>query len=204
MTPTALAEALAARPTREHPPLPGRTNHLRAGVLVPVVWDPEPVVILALRAPGLRRHGGEVCFPGGAPDPQDADLWDTARREAREELALEARACLGRLASTPLYTSDWRLEPFVAEVAPGPLVPDGREVVRALRLPLRAALSARAIQAMPYELGGERLLSPFFFPEGQLLFGGTAHALFELLEVAAPLLGLALPPLVEATIPGWG
>lgn len=203
VTPEALARALAGRPPREHPPYPGRRNDRRAGVLVPVVWEPEPVAILALRSATLRRHAGEVCFPGGGPEPGDGDLWATATREAREELGLRARRRLGRLASTPLFTSEWRLEPFVAEVEPGPLVPDGTEVTRALRLPLRAALAQASIPAVPYQVGEERLLSPYFFPEGQLLFGGTAHVLYELLEVAAPLLGLTLPPLVAAPLPGW-
>lgn len=202
-TPDDLAAALAARPVVDHPALPGRRNHLRAGVLVTLAWDPAPVALLTLRPRGLRRHGGEVSFPGGKPEPEDRDLEATALREAREELGVEPRRVLGRLPSQPLYTSDYRLVPWVAEVPAGPLDPDPGEVERVLRLPLADVYAAARIDAIPFELAGETHLSPVFVVEGEVVFGGTAHTLYELLEVAAPLHGRDLPPR-EAGAYSWG
>ena len=59
-----------------------------AAVLVPITRSDEPEVVLTLRASGLSTHGGEVAFPGGRRDPEDADLVETALREAEEEIGL--------------------------------------------------------------------------------------------------------------------
>lgn len=200
--PEDLRAALGAHTPIEHAPLPGRTNHLRAGVLAPLVWRPEPIAILTLRPPHLR-HGGEVSFPGGKPEPQDLDLVDTALREAREELGISGAQVLGRLSSIPLFTSDFRIEPWVAAVPDAPLRPSPDEVAEVIEQPLRALLEAPSVDAVPYTLDGQEHLSPVFFPGGHVLYGATAHALFELLEVAAPLFGLPVPPLVPGRL-GWG
>ena len=112
-----LAALLAAHPRIDVPALPGRRNHLHAGVLVPLRFvDGDLEVVLTERVATLRHHGGEVSFPGGKPDPEDRDLEHTALREAEEEIGLRGARVLGRLSSIPLYTSDFRLEPFVALV----------------------------------------------------------------------------------------
>ncbi|MGE6791494.1 8-oxo-dGTP pyrophosphatase MutT, NUDIX family [Pseudomonas guineae] len=64
------------------------TRYPEAAVLVPITRSDEPEVVLTLRASGLSTHGGEVAFPGGRRDPEDADLVETALREAEEEIGL--------------------------------------------------------------------------------------------------------------------
>lgn len=64
------------------------TRYPEAAVLVPITRNDEPEVVLTLRASGLSTHGGEVAFPGGRRDPEDADLVQTALREAEEEIGL--------------------------------------------------------------------------------------------------------------------
>jgi 8-oxo-dGTP pyrophosphatase MutT (NUDIX family) len=63
-------------------------DYPQAAVLVPITRSDEPEVVLTLRASGLSTHGGEVAFPGGRRDPEDADLIHTALREAQEEIGL--------------------------------------------------------------------------------------------------------------------
>lgn len=63
-------------------------NFPEAAVLVPLTRNDQPEVVLTLRASGLSTHGGEVAFPGGRRDPEDADLIRTALREAEEEIGL--------------------------------------------------------------------------------------------------------------------
>jgi 8-oxo-dGTP pyrophosphatase MutT (NUDIX family) len=59
-----------------------------AAVLVPVVDRREPTVILTVRPETMRQHPGQISFPGGRIDPDDADAVAAALREAEEEIAL--------------------------------------------------------------------------------------------------------------------
>src|ERR1700748_3633939 len=68
----------------------GRTH---AGVLVPLYCDEGRLhAVLTRRRGELRRHPGEISFPGGRRDESDADLLATALREAEEEIGLPVRA----------------------------------------------------------------------------------------------------------------
>jgi len=88
----------------------------------------------------------------------------------------------------------------VASVPPSELRPDPGEVARVLRVSLAEALAAPGIESIPYEIDGTRLLSPVFFPEGEVMFGATAHTFHELLQVVAATWGRPLPPLVESQL----
>ena len=198
--PKDIQAALQKHHRQEYPALPGRTNHLKTGVLVPLIWSPEPIVVLTLRAANLRNHAGEVSFPGGKPDAQDINLEATALREASEELGIHNARVLGRLSSIPLYTSEYRLEPYVAEVNDQRPFAHNEEVEQVLYLALRGVLSRASIDGMPYVLDGVEGLSPLFFPGGHAMFGATAYCFLELLVVCAPLFELALPPLVAGKL----
>ena len=73
--------------------------HPQAGVLVGLTDEAEPRVVLGRRARHLSLHPGEIAFPGGKRELEDASPWHTAAREAREEVGLAPRAsaALGRL-----------------------------------------------------------------------------------------------------------
>lgn len=221
----ALEEALSAHATRTIPALPGRTNHLHAGILLPLFpnADGDLEVVLTQRPTSLRSHSGEICFPGGRPEDGDRDLADTACRESHEEIGLERAnvEVIGCLSSIPLYTSDHRLEPFVGwcrgRIADLVASPD--EVAAIVVMSLRELLARDFVHGAPWERDGRRYLSPIFEahaheyrpPRGEpgtggtvekLVFGGTAYALYELMEVAARAVGTELPPLREGTY-GW-
>lgn len=195
--PSSLRAALADFDRKEIPQLPGRRNHLRAGVLVPVEWGPDDLaVVLTERAAHLTNHPGEVSFPGGRPEDDDDSIEATALREAEEEVGLRGARVLGRLSSIPLYTSDYRLEPFVAEVPTGAdLVASPDEVAAILRLSVRDTLALPNLHGIPWSHEGVEYLSPLFELGDALVYGGTAHALHELLVVLAPLVGVPLPPM---------
>ena len=195
--PEAIAQALSEHRWVEVPALPGRTNHLGSGVLVPIAWRPEPSVLLTVRAATLRKHAREVSFPGGRPEPADGDdLSVTARREAREEVGIERARMLGRLSSMPLYTSDYRLFPFVAAVEAEGIVPDPAEVAEVLWVSLPSMLERNSIHGIPWELDERSGISPVFELGEHLLYGATAHTLHELLTVVGPVFGVEAPPLV--------
>lgn len=194
----AIAKALAEHRCVEVPALPGRTNHLGSGVLVPIAWRPEPSVLLTVRAATLRKHAREVSFPGGRPDPEDGDdLSVTARREAREEVGIEDAEILGTLSSIPLYTSDYRLFPFVAAVSAEGVVANPAEVAELIWVSLPSLLQRESVAGIPWELDEQAGMSPVFELGEHLLYGATAHTLYELLTVVAPVFETEAPPLVK-------
>ena len=172
---------------KEYPAFPGRTNHIRAGVLLPLqaTLDGDLRCYLIQRTTHLRDHPGEVGFPGGKRDPADRTLADTALRETTEELGLSGLTVLGRLSSMPLFTSDYRLEPFVAAVPAGLVpTPSPAEVAEVLPVSLRRLMTASHTDAIPFTQDGVEVLSPVFGDLGpRPMYGGSAHVLWELLTV---------------------
>ncbi len=95
--------------------------------------------MLTRRRADLRRHAGEISFPGGRQDPEDADLTETALREAEEEIGLarELPTLLGELPAISTFATNYLIHPFVATIPAGQswrLSP--REVDAVLELPL--------------------------------------------------------------------
>jgi 8-oxo-dGTP pyrophosphatase MutT (NUDIX family) len=197
VTAARLATAVAEHPHHQMGSLPGRTNHLPGAVLVPVVLGDPVRCIVTIRPLGMRVHGGEVVFPGGRPEPGDADLQATALRETREELGLEGIEVVGALSSVPLYTSDFRLHPFVGVVPPdATMCPNPAEVESVHHLSISEHLSREHLHGIPFRMPGEgRYFSPVFEVAGRLMFGGTAHAFHELLVIVARILGKDVPPM---------
>ncbi|MFP2469653.1 CoA pyrophosphatase [Pseudescherichia vulneris] len=75
-------QLLRPQPTR------ASLNQRQAAVLIPIVRREEPGLLLTQRSPRLRKHAGQVAFPGGAVDSSDASLIAAALREAQEEVAI--------------------------------------------------------------------------------------------------------------------
>ena len=69
----------------------GSALHPQAGVLVGLTDEAEPRVVLGRRAAHLSLHPGEIAFPGGKREVEDASPWQTAAREAGEEVGLAPR-----------------------------------------------------------------------------------------------------------------
>ena len=199
ITPDIVRAALKAHTCHDYPALPGRTNHLRAGVVVPILWDPAPQVLLTQR-PTTLRHGGELCFPGGKPEVDDADMLATALREGREELGIHEPRVLGRLSSMPIYTSDYRLEPFVVELTHRELCANPAEVERVHRLDLQSAMSRPSVSGIPFTWEGRHAISPLYQVGDRYLFGATAHTFTELVSALCHAVGLSGPELVEGEV----
>ena len=113
-----------------------------AAVLVPIVDRPDPTVILTLRPETMRKHPGQVSFPGGRIDPGDDGPIAAALREAEEEIALDPAAVdvIG-LADRYLTVTGFEVTPVVAVVPPDlPLRAQPGEVAAIFEAPLHYIL----------------------------------------------------------------
>jgi 8-oxo-dGTP pyrophosphatase MutT (NUDIX family) len=127
-----------------------------AAVLVPVVDRAEPTVLLTRRTESLRRHAGQVAFPGGRIDPEDADPIAAALREAHEEVALPPHhvALIG--VDVPYETgTGYSVTPVVGLIPPDlPLVPAEAEVAALFEAPLAYLLDPANHQVREAEWQG--------------------------------------------------
>ena len=101
---------------------------VESAVLVPLyIRDGELHVVLIERGSDLRHHAGQISFPGGRRDPTDAELVQTALREAHEEIGLDPDGVelLGSLAPAATAVTEFAIYPFVG------LITDGQEWVLA-------------------------------------------------------------------------
>jgi 8-oxo-dGTP pyrophosphatase MutT (NUDIX family) len=96
----------------------GRTE---AAVLVPMHgWPDHPGLVLTERRSDLRRHAGEISFPGGRRDGQES-LRETALREAEEEIGLarDNVEIAGALPPIGTFVTNYKVHPFVGLIEEG-------------------------------------------------------------------------------------
>jgi 8-oxo-dGTP pyrophosphatase MutT (NUDIX family) len=109
-----------------------------AAVLVPVIDRPEPMVLLTQRTADLQSHAGQIAFPGGKIEADDASPVAAALREANEEVGLD-RSLADPIGYLDLYLtfSGFRILPVVARVDPSyRMVLSRAEVDDAFEVPL--------------------------------------------------------------------
>jgi 8-oxo-dGTP pyrophosphatase MutT (NUDIX family) len=165
----------------------GRTD---AAVLVALYLDHGLLhAVLTERRADLRRHAGEVSFPGGRRDETDPDLRFTALREAHEEIGLppEAVDLVGALQPTPTIATGYAIYPFVGLIEPGQawsLSP--REVAEVLELPLVALRDGYARRRLLRR--GVPIRTDTYVVDDKLIWGATARILADLFDRIGPLL----------------
>lgn len=113
-------------------------NQRQAAVLIPVVRRPQPGLLLTQRSVHLRKHAGQVAFPGGAVDSSDASLIAAALREAQEEVAIPP-SCVEVIGVLPPVDSvtGFRVTPVVGIIPPNlPYRASEDEVSAVFEMPL--------------------------------------------------------------------
>jgi 8-oxo-dGTP pyrophosphatase MutT (NUDIX family) len=154
-----------------------------AAVLVPIVAYAEGLAVLfTQRTTALRRHSGQVSFPGGRAEPGDANPEHTALREAEEEIGLPASR-VEVLARLPEYftRTGFRVTPVVGLIQPPlELVPDSREVDEVFEVPLAFVLDPANHRRASRELNGRALAYYVIEHQGRTIWGATAGMLVNL------------------------
>jgi len=153
-----------------------------AAVLVPMHgWPDAPGLVFTERRHDLRRHPGEVSFPGGRQDPGE-QLIETALREAQEEIGLarDAVEIVGALPPVGTFVTAYKVHPFVGLIEPGMRFepnPDEVESVVIVSLEdLVAGYDRRLLfrQGIPFRTDTYKV-------DDTLIWGATARILGELL-----------------------
>jgi 8-oxo-dGTP pyrophosphatase MutT (NUDIX family) len=155
---------------------------MAAAVLVPVTDRAEPGVILTRRTDTLRRHAGQIAFPGGRIDPGDAGPVAAALREAEEELGLprDAVTVIGE-ADRYRTVTGFQVTPVIGVIAPDlPLTPHEAEVAAVFEAPLDFLLdSANHVEASVEWQGRERHYYEIIW-DGRRIWGATAAMIVNL------------------------
>ncbi|HBG14911.1 MAG TPA: coenzyme A pyrophosphatase [Synergistaceae bacterium] len=163
---------------------PGR----KSAVLVPVFpRNGELFLLLLERSASLRRHPGQIAFPGGAMEKGDRGPVDTALREFTEETGIpgERVEIVGTLPEVRAYSSDFSLFPVVglipSGVVPGDLSPDSHEVKSVLEVPLKELERTPVMEN--FIRRGKVLSYPVFrIGDGVNIWGATAWIILNLIR----------------------
>jgi len=165
--------------------LPGREGAPRpAAVLVPLVNRPEGLqVLFTQRSADLPDHPGQISFPGGRVEPDDASLAAAALREAAEEVGLPAErvSVLGRLSDYETVTG-YRVTPVVGWVEPPfTVTTDPVEVADVFEVPL-AFLMDPEHQQRHFRMLGALRRDFWAIPYGERYIWGATAAMLLILD----------------------
>ncbi len=158
----------------------GRTD---AAVLVPMHgWPNNPGLVFTERRGDLRRHAGEISFPGGRRD-EGEDLLETALREAEEEIGLDRGnvEIVGALPPIGTFVTSYKVHPFVGLIERGmQFEPNPSEVESVIVASLDDLVAGYAKQRLTRR--GVPFRTDTFTVGGAMIWGATARILGDLLE----------------------
>jgi 8-oxo-dGTP pyrophosphatase MutT (NUDIX family) len=160
-----------------------------AAVLIPLYLSNGDLhAVFTKRNADLRRHAGEISFPGGRRD-EDERLRDTALREAEEEigLATDDVEVVGTLPPTGTIVTNYVIYPFVGLIEPGGVFrPNPIEVDTVVELSLPAL--AAGFERKRLIRRGVPIKTDTYTVEGSFIWGATARIVGTLLERLRPLI----------------
>ena len=145
--------------------------------------DAGPGLVFTERRADLRRHAGEISFPGGRRDHPEEDLQATALREAEEEIGLDPASVevIGALPPIGTFVTNYKVHPFVGLIPAGaPLEPNPAEVAAILHLHLHALRDAYQMRRLVRR--GVPFKTATYEVERHLIWGATARILEEFFE----------------------
>ncbi len=154
-----------------------------AAVLVPIFrGDAEDLRLVLIRRADRGVHGAQLAFPGGRREPHDVSLFETALREAEEEIGLR-RESVKRLADLPAIetrTTGFRIAPFLVRIQrPEEWQADPSEVAEVMEVPLaemaRPEAHGEAVEQFPNWTAPQRIA---FYRVGPYRLWGASYRIF--------------------------
>jgi 8-oxo-dGTP pyrophosphatase MutT (NUDIX family) len=158
------------------PEIKSDTSYRLASVLV-VIYGKSPKIIMTEKPKSMKFHAGEISFPGGKIDVNDANLLETALRETSEEIGLDISKdqIVGQLRPVSTLNSGFLILPFVSILDKIPPLVSNSEVEKIFHMPLDSLLGTITQDTDP----SHNLLDEMFTFEyqAQIVWGASARIL---------------------------
>ncbi|MGQ4808862.1 putative Nudix hydrolase NudL [Candidatus Entotheonellaceae bacterium PAL068K] len=178
-----IAQVLRSHPYRELS-VPGRRL---AAVLMPLYrQNGDYGMIFTRRSDTVYHHRGQISFPGGGFEPQDASLQQTALRESAEEIGLKPTdvRILGQLDDLLTTNSNYLVRPFVGTIPyPYPFTLDRREAAFIIEVPLDFLRQYNPSSEQVRQHEGRTVRSFFFDYNEHTIWGATAKIVKQFLDL---------------------
>jgi 8-oxo-dGTP pyrophosphatase MutT (NUDIX family) len=162
-------------------------NLISSAVLVPLFYaHGEYHVLFTVRSGEVNFHKGQACFPGGTRQSGDANLIDTALREAGEEIGLARQdvEILGELDDAVTVTSGCVISPFVAFIPyPYTFKTNPEEVEQIFSIPLSPLMDERNFKQEYKTANGQTWPIYSYEYQGRVVWGATAWILKRFIEL---------------------
>ena len=164
-------------------------NLVPSAVLLPIYYKQEQYYLLfTKRTQEVKDHKSQISFPGGAYQPEDGTLINTALRECAEEIGLMAGdvEVLGELDDFVTQTSGYIISPLVAIIPwPYQFKVNRKEIEEIIEVPLSALLKIGRLRLETRIMDGEEVTSFFYHYQGRVIWGATARILNQFLDIFA-------------------
>jgi len=164
------------------------SRYRHAAVLIPLFRDNgEYKILFTKRTNRVDAHKGQISFPGGGIEEQDASRLDTALRESEEEVGIRRRdvSVLGRLDDTYTVASNYVIRPFVGLIPyPYDFRINREEVKRLLQVPLRLFLEKAPGESMgEVDYEGHTYHGITYTYGEDVIWGATARIMGDFVEI---------------------
>lgn len=145
--------------------------------------DGRLFLLLTRRSERVLHHRGQISLPGGAREPGDTSLWQTALREAAEEVAAGAEEIyyVGILSPIYIASSHFEVHPFIGYAPERPdFVANDREVAALIEMPLVSIVEESTRREEVWIRDGAERRVPLYLCDDNVIWGATAMMLSEL------------------------
>ena len=157
-----------------------------AAVLIPLFFkEGQAHILFTKRTEHLSQHKGQIAFPGGKADQEDADLMHTALRETREEVGIKSEhvQVLGRTDNF-LTNTFYLVSPFVGMYDfPYPYKVNHHEIDRLIEVPLAHLLQPEIFEQKPFHKDGNTWLVHYYYYESDVIWGVTGFLLSNFISI---------------------
>ncbi|MFM7668657.1 MAG: NUDIX hydrolase [Bacteroidota bacterium] len=160
-------------------------NPVNSAVGIHFFFNQEPRLILIERPQTMRKHAGQIAFPGGKKDEEDKDLIETALRESYEEIGINPGNLnpIGSLSVVYIPVSNYLVHSFVFTHNEKPdLLINPDEVSQIVEVKLSELLKSESKSVSDIELqnGIKIKNAPCFSIQNKIIWGATSILLNEL------------------------